>query len=423
LYVKIRFTDLNEAPVISWDEMQHRPLSRFKWSSFTSGVALPEVIVEELNRRWAAAQESFESLRPIAGKQNRDGQSRPHAPVVYSDLTSMRRDPGAARAVFDLIFESVTPECRHRWESLIADAIDYAAAKHPDRWAIVLEASSIRMTVGLVRCLQLSAAKDEIVLLSRTRAPPGTRWSGGQYEYGPGCEEAFVARAAGPRILVGIREACFVAIDACGTAHGGNHQRRRAHSPAVLRYLEEVVKRALPNPSYAAQVSDEVARETADWVENASIEAHPFADEFTEDLSILRDAALSPMEKEVLIEARRGLGAFRDTLLGVEPYCRVTGVRDPHHLIAGHIKPWSESSTVERLSQNNGLLLAPHINHLFAKGFISFADNGDLLISPRCPAEVLSAWGISRAINVGPFEQSQRPFLAYHRAYCFKVSA
>ncbi len=42
LYVKVRFTDLSEAPVIPWEELQQRPLSRFKWDIVNSGVALPE---------------------------------------------------------------------------------------------------------------------------------------------------------------------------------------------------------------------------------------------------------------------------------------------------------------------------------------------------------------------------------------------
>ena len=113
--------------------------------------------------------------------------------------------------------------------------------------------------------------------------------------------------------------------------------------------------------------------------------------------------------------ARRGQGLFRDRVLQVEPRCRVTGVDKSRYLIASHIKPWSKSSTFERLSENNGLMLAPHVDYLFDNGYISFTDNGDLLVSPECPAEVVRAWGISPTMNVGPFRAQQRPYLAYHR--------
>jgi hypothetical protein len=221
LYVKIRYTDLRETPLIPWDELQRLPLSRFKWSIYASGIALPEVIVEELNRRWYAAK--------------------------------------AAR-------------------------------------------SAISIDVG-------------------------------------------------PEVL----------------------------SP------------------------------------------HPFADEWKQDSEILEQAELSPTDKEALIMARRGQGIFRENVLNMEPQCRVTKITTPVHLRASHIKPWIVSSNAERLAANNGLMLAPHVDHLFDRGFISFTDNGDLLVSPECSAGVLAAWGISPTLNVGPFRATQRPFLAYHRAHRFKT--
>ena len=119
--------------------------------------------------------------------------------------------------------------------------------------------------------------------------------------------------------------------------------------------------------------------------------------------------------------ARRGQGIFRDNVFRVESRCRVTGIDDSNYLIASHIKPWSESSNAERLSDNNGLMLAPHVDHLFVHGYISFSDVGDLLISPKCATGVLATWGIPSTLNVGPFRNAQRPFLAYHREHCFKA--
>ncbi len=250
LYVKVRFTDLNEAPVISWEELQQRPLARFKWSVFATGVALPELIVGELDRRWTAAKKNAE--------------------------------------------------------------------------------------------------------------PP---------------------------------------------AHDTESQRDG---------------RETPNPSADNEIARDSLPITRDWVEDAIIESHPFAGELKEEIAILREAGISWVEKEALIVARRGEGVFRDKILGVEPCCRVTRIKDPDHLIARHIKPWSEASNAERLSDSNGLMLAPHIEHLFAKGFISFTDNGDILVSPWCSRAVLTAWGVTPTMNVGPFQIGQRPYLRYHRDYCFK---
>jgi putative restriction endonuclease len=129
---------------------------------------------------------------------------------------------------------------------------------------------------------------------------------------------------------------------------------------------------------------------------------------------------IGPTQKQTLVNARRGQGLFRERVILLEAKCRVTGVDLVDHLRASHIKPWKDSTDQEKLDGNNGLLLAPHIDHLFDQGYISFTDGGDLLVSPKCAANVLIAWGISPTINVGPFRTMQRAFLAYHRKIRFK---
>ena len=143
--------------------------------------------------------------------------------------------------------------------------------------------------------------------------------------------------------------------------------------------------------------------------------AHPFEKEIAEELAILNAADIPSTDKVQLIVARRGQGKFRDNVLVLEPKCRITKVQDPRCLIASHIKPWSQSTNMERLNGNNGLMLAPHVDRLFDEGLISFTDFGDLLISPKCPTDALNAWGIAPICNVGPFRAQQRPFLAFHR--------
>ena len=122
-------------------------------------------------------------------------------------------------------------------------------------------------------------------------------------------------------------------------------------------------------------------------------------------------------ERRQLANSRVGQGLFRNNVRLNEHACRVTGVTQLHHLRASHIKPWSESSNEERLHGCNGLLLAPHIDHLFDRGFIGFDDNGDLLIGERMEFEVLRSWKIDAPRNVGRFNADQRHFLAYHREH------
>jgi hypothetical protein len=60
-------------------------------------------------------------------------------------------------------------------------------------------------------------------------------------------------------------------------------------------------------------------------------------------------------------------------------------------------------------------LLAPHIDHLFDKGFISFEGNGNLILSSQLDGSVLDKWCIDKNINVGSFRNEQQQFLEYHR--------
>ena len=124
--------------------------------------------------------------------------------------------------------------------------------------------------------------------------------------------------------------------------------------------------------------------------------------------------------KAQLIQARRGQGVFKDNLRRNEKSCRVTGVSDPNHLRASHIKPWSQSTDEEKLNGCNGLLLAPHIDHLFDEGFISFSDSGSVIISRQLDRQILSAWGVPEDKNVGKFNEQQMTFLTYHRNKVFK---
>jgi predicted restriction endonuclease len=98
--------------------------------------------------------------------------------------------------------------------------------------------------------------------------------------------------------------------------------------------------------------------------------------------SIEDDQSLSSTEKEQLIKARVGQGEFRQNVLMAAPRCRITGIENPALLRASHIKPWRFCSTsFERLGGYNGLALAPHADHLFDRGLISFSDKGEVLVS------------------------------------------
>ena len=83
-----------------------------------------------------------------------------------------------------------------------------------------------------------------------------------------------------------------------------------------------------------------------------------------EEVKQLERSSIPETERNQLVKARIGQGAFRQNVIAVEKACRITGVSDPPFLIASHIKPWKVSSNDERLDGNNGLLLSPHLDNL-----------------------------------------------------------
>jgi putative restriction endonuclease len=124
--------------------------------------------------------------------------------------------------------------------------------------------------------------------------------------------------------------------------------------------------------------------------------------------------------REQLVRSRRGQGVFRSNVLLREEFCRVTRVNEPRHLKASHIKPWRDATDAERLDGANGLLLSPHIDHLFDEGYITFSSAQALLIVPEVRDKLLDAWGIDAGVQVGDFSREQNAYLDYHRANVFK---
>ncbi|MBM7118366.1 HNH endonuclease [Archangium primigenium] len=138
---------------------------------------------------------------------------------------------------------------------------------------------------------------------------------------------------------------------------------------------------------------------------------------------IRTQATLPETVRESLVKARIGQGVFRENVSKVEKACRLTGVRRLGFLIASHIKPWRDSDNQERLDGNNGLLLTPNIDFLFDRGYISFEDNGNLLVSQAISRDILRAMGVNtdEPSNVGTFNSAQQKYLLFHRTEIFRT--
>ena len=138
--------------------------------------------------------------------------------------------------------------------------------------------------------------------------------------------------------------------------------------------------------------------------------------------AIVQDSTIQDeTTQKALIDARRGQGFFRKQLdLRWDSKCAITECTIREILRASHIKPWKISDNQERLDPENGILLSANIDILFDKGFISFDDGGNMLISKRLSARDQKLLGLPKNLRRKP-SSGERSYLAHHRkAFKFK---
>ncbi len=126
---------------------------------------------------------------------------------------------------------------------------------------------------------------------------------------------------------------------------------------------------------------------------------------------------LSETEKKNLLNCRIGQGDFRKNLIHYWSSCSVTQHMNIEILIASHIKPWKNSTNAERLDVYNGLLLIPNLDKLFDKGYISFDDNGEILITENF--EDYKTLGVRKDMKI-TLHDNHKKYLRFHRNKIFR---
>jgi len=129
-------------------------------------------------------------------------------------------------------------------------------------------------------------------------------------------------------------------------------------------------------------------------------------------------------EAASIVKSRIGQGKYRQKL---EKYwnncCSVTGLQDSTYgslLTASHIKPWNISTNTERLDVFNGLLLIPNLDKSFDTGYITFNDEGKILISPLLNDPHIL--GITPLLCLPPnkLTEKHREYMKHHREVIFR---
>ena len=140
--------------------------------------------------------------------------------------------------------------------------------------------------------------------------------------------------------------------------------------------------------------------------------------------AFLRQIATLPTTTEAdrLVVVRIGQDMFRAGLLDFwEGRCAVTGLAVPDLLRASHIKPWAVCATdAERLDVWNGLLLAPHLDAAFDRGFITIADDGTVTVSTVLLPEDRGLLGLDEPLRLRSLSDGHRRYLPWHRDKIFR---
>ena len=123
---------------------------------------------------------------------------------------------------------------------------------------------------------------------------------------------------------------------------------------------------------------------------------------------------------DVMGTRRVGQSEFRLTLLAYWKGCAVTGFTCEPLLRASHILPWMDCTSTQKTDVFNGLLLAPHLDAAFDCGYISFEDDGSILISSSLLGSDASILGLRPNLRLKKVHASHAPYLALHRTKIFQ---
>lgn len=127
---------------------------------------------------------------------------------------------------------------------------------------------------------------------------------------------------------------------------------------------------------------------------------------------------LKGLEREAVIKVRVNQSVYRNKILALHKKCCLCGISDERLLIASHLKPWVESDENEKLDKHNGLLLCPNHDKLVDRGFISFADDGSILVSSALSDNDKKLLNIAENIKIKVTDENAK-YIKYHRENIF----
>ncbi|REB11578.1 HNH endonuclease [Sporosarcina sp. BI001-red] len=129
---------------------------------------------------------------------------------------------------------------------------------------------------------------------------------------------------------------------------------------------------------------------------------------------------LAETEAETKTKIRLGHQLFRKDLMPLwHDKCALCDIELSELLQASYAKPWKDSTNIERLDPNNGILLCRNHEALYNHGLIAFDGQGKIHISSGIPKEDYTKYGLDGKMRVHRTEES-KPYLKWHKKHIFK---
>jgi len=183
-----------------------------------------------------------------------------------------------------------------------------------------------------------------------------------------------------------------------------------AENHGFKNFVEKINKmRQSPNATYYKFLKSEKPKKLYNLIINST--------STTDDISEITNSKLPETEKKNLINCRIGQGDFRKNLIDYWGGCSVTKHKKVDILTASHIKPWKNSTDSQRLDKYNGFLLIPNLDKLFDKGYISFDDEGKIMISNEL--NDFEQLGVNKNMKI-ELKNDHKKYLKFHRDNIFQ---
>ena len=208
----------------------------------------------------------------------------------------------------------------------------------------------------------------------------------------------------------------------------GGHEQRQASLVELNTYAQSlnIMHDALAEdpPAGVDRLTAEERAPTGGMKVQAEVIKRPQIDHKKELMSLLLDKPVKTPEE--MREEKKLRTMFKNRLINAtnyRPVCPFTGISDVRFLIASHIKPYAACENIgEKVDPQNGFLLSPNADKLFDCGYISFTDDGVLMMSSKfgVNGSLMSSLGLKLNTKVLLKGDRCREYLAYHRAFVFE---